>query len=258
MNPMVPTNVSLVERVALVTGGGRGVGAAVAIGLAAAGARVAVTSRSASGCDDVVQAVRAAGGDAAAFTLVLEEEASGPALIDAVVEHFGRLDVLVNNAGIFRPHLVEKVTPDELDVMLAVNFRSPFHLCQAARPHLEESGAGSIVNVSALSATRGQSGMGGYAASKAAMLAMTRTMAREWGPVGIRVNAVVPGAIATDMIMPRDESKRADFLERMGALNALGRIAVPEDLVGPVLFLASDASRFVTGQALFVDGGAFE
>jgi NAD(P)-dependent dehydrogenase (short-subunit alcohol dehydrogenase family) len=245
-------------RVVLLTGGGRGVGAAVALGLVGAGAKVAVTSRSPEGCDDVVAAARAAGGEAIPLTLDLEAgESEMQSVVDHVVDEWGALHILVNNAGVLRPHMVVKITPAELDQMLRVNFRRPFELCLAALPHLAVDG-GCIVNISALSATRAQTGMGGYAASKAAMLSMTRNMAREWGPMGVRVNAIVPGAIATDMILPRDVSKRDEFMAQMGTLNALGRIAMPDDLVGPVVFLASDASRFVTGQALFVDGGAFE
>ena len=243
--------------VALVTGGSRGIGAAIAEGLTDAGARVVVTSRTEDGCDAVLAKIRASGGEAVAIDADLADPDAAARAVDLALSTWGSLDVLVNNAGILKPHFVEKITPAELDQLMAVNFRGSFAFCMAAYPHLRERG-GSIVNVSALSATRGQSGMGAYAASKAAMLSMTRTMAREWGPFGIRVNAVVPGAVATDMIMPRTDDARSAFIEQMGARVALGRIGYPEDLVGPVLFLAGAASAYVTGQTLVVDGGAFE
>jgi len=248
---------SLRERVAVVTGGSRGIGAAVAIGLAEAGAKVLVTSRTEGGCQDVVATIRGRGGEAAEAVADLADPESADRVVQAAVERWGGLHALVNNGGLLKPHFVQKITTQELDQLLTVNFLGPFAFCQAALPHLQADG-GSIVNMSALSATRGQAGMGAYAASKAAMLAMTRTMAREWGPLGVRVNAVVPGAVATDMILPRDPEKVPPFLEQMGAKVALGRIAVPDDLVGPTVFLAGSASAYVTGQCLFVDGGAFE
>lgn len=243
-------------RVAVVTGASRGVGEALVRGLAEAGARVAVTSRSEAGCAAGVAAVTDAGGEALAVVADLSDDGGPEAIIDEVVSAWGSISVVVNNAGLLRPHIVVKVTSDELDEMMAVNFRGPLRLCQLAYPELTKT-RGAIVNVSALAALRGMTGIGGYAASKAAMLAMTRTMAREWGPAGVRVNAVVPGGIATDMILPKDPDARSAFIEEMSSQNALGRLATPDDLIGPVVFLASDASAHVTGHALHVDGGAF-
>jgi NAD(P)-dependent dehydrogenase (short-subunit alcohol dehydrogenase family) len=247
----------LQQRVAIVTGGSRGIGAAVAKGLAAAGAKVLVTSRTKGGCDSVVASIREDGGEAIEAVADLIDPGAADRVVQRTLDEWGGLHVLINNAGLLRPHFVQRISMDELDQLLAVNFRGPFSFCLAALPHLQVDG-GSIVNMSALSAVRGQSGMGAYASSKAAMLAMTRTMAREWGPLGVRVNAVVPGAVATDMIMPRDPEAHQSFLDEMGAKVALGRIATPDDLVGPTVFLAGPASSYVTGQALFVDGGAFD
>jgi NAD(P)-dependent dehydrogenase (short-subunit alcohol dehydrogenase family) len=244
-------------KVAIVTGASRGIGSAIAVGMAAAGAKLLLTSRSESGCDDVVEEIRAAGGEAFSTVADLHEPTTAEGIVQEAVDRWGTVDVLVNNAGMLRPHFVAKITAQELDELFTVNFRGPFALCQAALPHLQQGG-GSIVNISALSATRGQHGMGAYAASKAAMLSMTQTMAREWGPLGIRVNAVVPGAVATDMILPRDQAAHAQFLSDMGAKASLGRIATPEDLVGPTVFLAGSLSAYVTGHALFVDGGALD
>lgn len=248
---------ALAGAVAVVTGASRGIGAAVALGLARAGARVLVTSRKDGGCTDIVTRIRSFGGEASEMVADLADPTSASRVIDDAVGRWGSLAILVNNAGTLKPHFVHKITDAELDQLLAVNFRGTFAFCRAAFGQMQGTG-GSIINISALSATRGQSGMGAYAASKAAMLSMTRTMAREWGPLGIRVNAIVPGAVATEMIMPKDEAAQESFLAEMGSKVALGRIAYPEDMVGPVLFLAGPGSAYVTGQSLFVDGGAFE
>jgi NAD(P)-dependent dehydrogenase (short-subunit alcohol dehydrogenase family) len=245
------------DKVAIVTGASRGIGSAIALGMSAAGAKLLLTSRVETGCDDVADEIRAAGGEALVAVADLHEPTVADSVVQRAVDQWGTVDVLVNNAGMLRPHFVEKITAQELDELFTVNFRGPFAFCLAALPYLRQGG-GSIVTISALSATRGQPGMGAYAASKAAMLSMTQTMAREWGPLGIRVNTVVPGAVATDMIMPRDETKREQFLLDMGTKACLGRIATPEDLVGPTVFLAGSHSAYVTGHALFVDGGALE
>ena len=243
-------------RVAIVTGASRGIGTALARGVAAAGARVAVVSRTAEGCSVAVAAIESVGGEALPIVADLGTDQGAEDVVDATLDAWGSVDVVVNNAGLLQPHLVTKITSDEIDRLLAVNFRGPFRLCQYAFPHLVKT-RGSIVNISALCALRGMTGIGAYAASKAAMLAMTRTMAREWGLQGVRVNAVVPGGVATDMILPRDPDEREAFVAEMSSTNALGRLATPEDLVGPVVFMASDAAAYVTGQALQVDGGAF-
>ena len=243
--------------IAVVTGASRGIGAAVAFRLAEAGARVLLTSRNAGGCSEVISRIQDAGGEASGTVADLADSTSAARVMEEAVRRWGPPSILVNNAGTLKPHFVHRISDAELDQLMAVNFRGTFSFCMAAYEHMRHTG-GSIVNISALSATRAQSGMGAYAASKAAMLSMTRTMAREWGPLGIRVNAVVPGAVATEMIMPKEEEARQTFLAEMGSKVALGRIAYPDDLSGPVLFLAGPESAYVTGQSLFVDGGAFE
>jgi NAD(P)-dependent dehydrogenase (short-subunit alcohol dehydrogenase family) len=249
---------SLEGRVAVVTGGGRGIGAALSQGLAAAGAKVVVASRTLEACEEVAAAIRAGGGEAIALAADVGVAADRTRLVQAAVEAFGGIGILVNNAAVLKPHATEKVTEEELDAILAVDLKGPVFLSQAALPHLEASGHGSIVNISALGAFQPMAGIGAYCAVKAAMVNWTSTMAKEWTGRGVRVNDVVPGPVATDMILPRDPDRRAAFVEDMGGQTLVGRMAVPEDLVGAVVFLAGDGAAFVTGRSLFADGGMLQ
>jgi NAD(P)-dependent dehydrogenase (short-subunit alcohol dehydrogenase family) len=242
-------------RVAVITGGGRGIGHALSVGLADAGTAVVVASRSADSCEATVAEIEASGGKAIAITADIGRAEDRQHLIDETVERFGRLDVLVNNAGILKPHLTVKVTEAELDGLIDVNLKGPVFLSQLALPHLEADGGGSIINISALGAFQPMAGLGAYCAVKAAMVNWTSTMAKEWTPRGVRVNTLVPGPVATEMILPRDPGRRERFVEDMSANTLVGRLAEPDDLVGAVMFLASDASTFMTGRSLFLDGG---
>jgi NAD(P)-dependent dehydrogenase (short-subunit alcohol dehydrogenase family) len=242
-------------RVALVTGGGRGIGRALSLGLADAGASVVISGRSAETCAAAVADVERAGGVALAVPADVGDADDRTRLVDTTVAKFGRLDVLVNNAGVLKPHLTVKVTEDELDEIIRVNLKGPVFLSQLALPHLEADGGGAIVNISALGAFQPMAGIGAYCAVKAAMVNWTSTMAKEWTARGVRVNTLVPGPVATEMILPRDPDARADFVETLSRSTLVGRLAEPEDLVGAVLFLAGDASAFMTGRSLFLDGG---
>jgi NAD(P)-dependent dehydrogenase (short-subunit alcohol dehydrogenase family) len=245
----------LAGRVAVVTGGGRGIGRAISVGLAAAGCAVVVTGRSADACRSAVEEIEAAGGVAAPVPADVGCADDRHGLIDATVTRFGRLDVLVNNAGILKPHHTLKVTEAELDELIAVNLKGPVFLSQLALPYLEADGGGSIINLSALGAFQPMAGIGAYCAVKAAMVNWTSTMAKEWTGRGVRVNTLVPGPVATDMILPRDPADRERFIADMSANTLVGRLADPADLVGAVVFLASGASAFMTGRSLFLDGG---
>ena len=242
-------------RVAIVTGASRGIGRALAIGLARAGAAVVAAARDLAACEDTVGEIVAGGGEAAAWPTDVGDRTSHGPLVDATLERFGRLDVLVNNAGVLRPHLTTRVTEDELDQMLAVNLKGPLFLSVAALEALAAGGHGSIVNIGALGATQPMEGIGGYCATKAAMANWTTTMAREWAARNVRVNILVPGSVATDMILPTDPERRAAFVTDMAAQNLFGRLAAPDELVGAAVFLASDASSYMTGRSVFVDGG---
>jgi NAD(P)-dependent dehydrogenase (short-subunit alcohol dehydrogenase family) len=254
-SPWAADRFSIRGKIAIITGGARGIGRALSIGLAAAGARVVVSGRTAPACDETVREIAAAGGDALAVPADVGLAEDRSRLIDTAVRAFGGLDVLVNNAGILKPHHTVKVTEGELDELIAVNLKGPLFLSQLALPHLEANGGGAIINLSALGAFQPMAGIGAYCAVQAAMVNWTSTMAKEWTSRGVRVNALVPGPVATDMILPRDPAKREAFIDQMAAGTLVGRLAEPDDLVGAVLFLASDASTFMTGRAMFVDGG---
>jgi NAD(P)-dependent dehydrogenase (short-subunit alcohol dehydrogenase family) len=245
----------LTGRVALVTGASRGIGRAIALGFARAGARVVVSARGQSGCEEAAHAIVGAGGAAVAAAFDLADLESHARPIQAALDAFGRLDVLVNNAGILRPHLLEKLSAGEIDELHATNVRGPVLLSRAAFPHLAQGGHGAIVNLAAIAGHEPMKGLGAYGASKAALISWTRVMAQEWTPRGVRVNGLTPGSVATDMILPRDPARRARFREEMQARNLIGRLAEPEEMVGPALVLASDASSFMTGQILVVAGG---
>ena len=245
----------LAGRVAIVTGGARGIGRALSAGLADAGASVVVTSRSLDSCEEHVAAIVRAGGTALAVGADVARHDDRERLVDTTMATFGRLDVVVNNAGLLRPHHTVKVTEAELDDILAVNLKGPVFLSQLALPHLAASGGGSIVNVSALGAFQPMAGIGAYCAVKAAMVNWTSTMAKEWAEHRVRVNTLVPGPVATEMILPRDPAAREAFVAEMSEQTLVGRLAEPDDLVGAVLFLATDASAFMTGRSLFLDGG---
>ena len=251
----LPALFDLSGRVAIVTGASRGIGRAIAAGLAEAGAAVVVAARNAQLCEQVAAGIRASGREACACPFDLADFTTHAALVDAAVSTFGRLDVLINNGAILKPHFIERITPEELSTLERTNVQGPVLLSRLALPHLASSGHGSIVNLGAVAGHRPMKGLGAYGASKAALISWTRVMAQEWTPRGVRVNGLTPGSVATDMILPRDPEQRARFEQEMASENLFGRIADPSEMVGPALFLASDASSFMTGQILVIDGG---
>jgi len=246
---------SLAGRVAIVTGGSKGLGRGLALGLAEAGASVVVASRDQVACQAVVDDIEQTGGKGLAVQCDIGQADDRARLVENTVTKFGRLDILFNNAGILKPHLTAKVTEEELDQLIAVNLKGPVFMATAALDHLAADGGGSIINVSALGAYQPMAGIGAYQATKAAVVNWTTTMAREWADIGIRVNLLVPGPVATDMILPKDSDRRESFMAEMAAETSFGRLAEPRDLVGAAVFLASDASAFMTGRAVFIDGG---
>jgi NAD(P)-dependent dehydrogenase (short-subunit alcohol dehydrogenase family) len=245
----------LAGRVAIVTGGSRGIGRAIGVGLAAHGADVVLSSRSRDACEAVAARVHEAGGKAIAVGADVATGDGRSRLIEQTVEAFGRIDVLVNNAGLLRPHFTLKVSEAELDELVDVNLKGPVMLSNLAVPYMETVGGGSIVNISALGAFQPMEGIGAYCAVKAAMVNWTATMAKEWAALGIRVNTLVPGPVATEMILPRDPVARDRFIAEMGSKTLIGRLAEPEDLVDGVVFLASDSSSLMSGRSLFLDAG---
>lgn len=235
-----------------ITGGGSGIGAALTDGFLAQGASVAFVQR--SDAAPFVAEMEARHGRAPRFAAcdVTDIEALQAAMADAAAAQ-GPITVLVNNAAIDRRHPIEGYTVREWDAAQAVNLRPHFFTIQAAIPGMRAAGGGSIINFSSISYMIGATGYLSYATAKAGITGLTRGFARDLGPDGIRVNAIMPGMVLTDRQRELwvSEAEAAAFLERQSLKRNLG----PEDIVGPTLFLASDASRMITGQALVVDGG---
>ena len=242
----------LTGRTALVTGGSRGLGRAVALGFAAAGASVMVASRKVDACEAVVDEIVSAGGTAAAAPVAMGDPASITALVETSVERFGGLDVVVNNAATVLDRPIDRVEPDTFRGAFDTNLLGPLLLVQAALPHLEAGGHGSVINVVSTAAFAPSPGRYYYPPVKAALAQATTSLARDHGPRGKRVNAVWPGAFRTDMVTKAFDEP---MLDRIAGTTALGRIGDPDELVGPMLLLASDAGSMITGEVLTVDAG---
>jgi NAD(P)-dependent dehydrogenase (short-subunit alcohol dehydrogenase family) len=238
-------------RTAVVTGAGRGIGAAVARALDHAGARVALVARSA---DELAKVA----GDLAHEPVVLPTDLASPTAPaevarDALAALDGRVDILVNNAAVALRKPSDELTADEIDAMYHVNVRAVLLLCAAIVPAMVEHGGGSIVNISSVSGLRGTPRRAAYAATKAALDGLTRALAMEYGPRGVRANSVAPGVVETALW--HELLARHGVEETIVGQTALRRLAQPEDVADVVVFLASDAARFVTGEVLAADGG---
>jgi 3-oxoacyl-[acyl-carrier protein] reductase len=239
-------------KVALVTGGSRGIGRAISLDLARAGAAVGVNYRAgAEAADAVVQEIVAAGGRAAAFQADVSDPAAAAALVEACESELGELDVLVCNAGITRDNLIARLTPETWREVIDTNLAGPFFLCQAASRKMLRRRRGSIVLMSSVVGVKGNPGQTNYAASKAGLIGLGKSLARELGSRSIRVNVVAPGYIATELTDVLPEEAREAIL----ASTPLRRLGEVEDVAKAVRFLASDDSSFVTGVVLGVDGG---
>ena len=234
---------SLEGKTALVTGGSRGIGRAIALELARAGAEVTLSYR--SGKDEAEQVASEAGCRA------VEADVSDPEQAKALVESAGELDVLVNNAGITRDGLLARMSDEDWRVVLETNLHGTFHTCRAAVRGMMKRRAGSIVNVSSIVGLHGNPGQTNYSASKAGIIGFTKALARELGNRGVRANVVAPGYIDTRLTQVIAD----DMKELMLANTPLGRFGRPEDVAGAVRFLSSDDAAFITGEVLLVDGG---
>lgn len=241
----------LTDRVVIVTGGSRGIGRAAAMGFAALGAKVVIASRKADACIEVARDIAAQGGSAVAVPTHMGDLDAISHLIEATVEAFGGVDVLVNNAANALTEPIGGITPEAFAKSIDVNLRGPLFCVQAALPYLEASGRGVVVNLVSVGIYTSGQGMALYLAGKNALEMLTRTMAAELAPRGIRVNALCPGVIDTDMV----RNNPPEVQQFMLAGQAMGRMGRPEELVPAFAFLASDASSFMTGQTLVIDGG---
>jgi len=242
----------LKDRVALVTGGSRGIGRAICVALAREGATVAVNyQKSDEAAQEVVTAITSAGGKAAAFKADVKDAAAAQRVVDEVIEKFGRIDILVNNAGIIRDGLLVTMTDQDWNEVLQTNLGGVFNFTRAVlRPMLMQRG-GQIINMSSMAGDRGGKGQANYAASKGAINALTRSLAMEVAPKGIRVNAVAPGMVITEMSSTVRNLSKDGLLGRI----PLSRYATPEEIASVVTFLASDDAGYITGQVIAVDGG---
>jgi 3-oxoacyl-[acyl-carrier protein] reductase len=242
---------SLAGRVAVVTGAGRGIGAATARAFAQHGAQVALIDRSGADVTQTAQEIGLAGGEALPFTTDITDSFEVERLMDRIAEEWGRLDVLVNNAGVVRDATLEEVTDEDWSETLDVNLRGTMVCTRAAVPHMIARKQGRILSAASVVARNGNYGQTAYAASKGGVVAMTRTWARELGPKGITANAVAPGFIDTEMVKSVPAKVVAKIVARLPA----GRLGQPEDVAAVYLFLASDLASFINGAVVGVDGG---
>ncbi|MEF3405447.1 SDR family oxidoreductase [Agromyces sp. CCNWLW203] len=244
-------------RTAIVTGAARGIGAATAIRLAADGNAVAVLDLDAASCADTVAAIEAAGGRAIAVGANVADSAAVADAVARVADELGAPTILVNNAGILRDNLLFKMTDDDWDAVLAVHLRGAFLMARAVQAHQVEAKWGRIVNLSSTSAL-GNRGQANYAAAKAGMQGLTKTLAIELGRYNVTANSVAPGFIATDMLRQTAERMgitNEQLLEGAAKEIPVGRVGQPEDVAAAVSFFCSEAASFVSGQVLYVAGG---
>jgi len=242
---------------AIVTGGAGGIGRATALAFEAEGARVVVVDLNADGAAAVVEDIAAAGGDAMAMTADVSDEGEIERVVNETVTAFGGIDVVFNNAGLIRRATALDTTVEEWDRVFGVNVRSIFLMCKYAVPVMADDGGGSIINTGSGWGLKGGANALSYCASKGAVVNMTRALAIDHGPQGIRVNSVNPGDTNTGML--RDEARQLAANEEAFLAESsdrpLGRMGEPEEIAAAVVWLASDASSYVTGSALVVDGG---
>ena len=243
---------SLAERVALVTGGSRGIGRAIALELARSGAQVVFTYVSnADAARDTEKALVEVGGRGRAVRCDVADHAAVEALVASILQEHARVDVAVNNAGVARDQLILRMKPEDFDAVIATNLRGAWSVCRAVAKPMVKQRHGRIINLSSVVAGMGNAGQSNYAASKGGVEALTRSLARELGSRNVTVNAVAPGFIDTDMTRDLPEQAKTALVERI----PLGRLGSAEDVAGVVRFLASDAAAYVTGQVIHVNGG---
>jgi len=243
----------LTGKVAIVTGGGRGIGRAIVRGLAQSGASVVVTSRTPKEIEGVAEEVRKTGGKALAIVTDLTVNEQLENLVNATVKEFGRVDILVNNAARSFLRSLMDLREDGWDKVFNTNVKAVWLLSRLVARRMMEQKGGRIINITTVGAEKAEPGMAAYGCSKAALKMLTRCMAREWAQHGILVNAVGPTLTRTEFSKPIWSNP--EVAKHVAAAIPLGRLAEPEEMVGSVLFLASDAAQFITGHSIYVDGG---
>lgn len=240
------------DSVAIVTGSGRGIGRAIALELAASGVKVVVNYAGRSDkAEETVDLIRAAGGESVAIQADVSQQVDVDRLIRTTLEQFGKIDILVNNAGITRDTLLLRMKETDWDEVMATNLKGVFLCTKAVSKGMLKQRSGVIVNISSVVGLSGNAGQANYAAAKAGIIGFTKSVAKEFASRGIRVNAVAPGYISTDMTGTLPEGMQNDILKGI----PLGRIGRPEDVASVVRFLVSPEASYITGQTLSVDGG---
>ncbi len=245
---------NLTDKVAIITGASKGIGEAMARGLAEFGAKVVVSSRKQDAVDAVAAELKAAGLEATGIACHVGDEAQLQNLVDQTLSTYGAIDILINNAAInpiFGPLL--EATGEAFDKIMSVNVKSCFQLANLCHPHMKKRGGGSVINISSVEGLKPGYGLGLYSASKAALIMLTQNQAREWGQDGIRANAICPGLIQTKFsaALWQNEKKLENLVGHIPA----GRMAQPEEMAGLAVFLASDAGSYCTGGVYTADGG---
>jgi 3-oxoacyl-[acyl-carrier protein] reductase len=243
----------LADKVAIVTGASRGIGRAISVALAGQGVKVVASARNVEALKSLVAEIKGLGGAAVAVVGDVAVEADANNLIEQAVAAYGRVDVLVNNAGITRDGLLLRMKNDDWDAVLDTNLKGAFHCIRAAAKFMSKQRSGRIINISSVVGEMGNAGQANYCASKAGLLGLTKSVARELARRNVTVNAITPGFIVTDMTEQMTDKAREAMTEQI----PLGRLGEAEDVANAVLFLASDQSSYITGQVLGINGGMY-
>ncbi len=238
---------------ALVTGGAQGIGRAIALALAKSGADVAVSDINMEMADKTAGEVSALGVKGVAIQGNVADPESAREMVDKAVSELGKLDILVNNAGITRDNLIMRMKEEDWDLVLDVNLKGAFNCAKAALKHMSKARSGRIINIASVVGAMGNSGQANYVASKAGLIGLTKTIAREYASRGITANAVAPGFIDTAMTQALPEKVREELMKQI----PLGRLGTADDVAGAVGFLASERASYVTGMVLHVNGGMY-
>lgn len=242
----------LTGKIALVTGAGRGIGREIALTLAQNGATVIVNyNGSKAGADEVVQEIQKNGGSAEALQCNVSDFAASEAFVKQVLEKYKKVDILVNNAGVTRDNLIMRMTEEDYDTVLDTNLKGAFHMIRHLSRSFIRQRSGKIINISSVSGVLGNAGQSNYSASKAGLIGLTKSVAREFASRGINVNAVAPGFIDTDMTKAMTEDARKE----LNSMIPMGKVGTTKNIADLVLFLAGEQSDYITGQVICVDGG---